>query len=155
MFLGLSRGRTGVESRAGTMETSVFLKDEWGEVDWMMVYIDQGCLVRRNGRGGAWVLSGGVDDEISKGRANPQCLLTLLDSPLNKAGLLQVYIHTAKGVLIEVNPSVRIPRTFKRFSGLMGESILLLSSRLRIMSTVFAVLVLLLLYCASASLELC
>jgi rRNA small subunit pseudouridine methyltransferase Nep1 len=50
-----------------------------------------------------------------------QCLLTLLDSPLNKAGLLQVYIHTAKGVLIEVNPSVRIPRTFKRFSGLMGE----------------------------------
>ena len=51
-----------------------------------------------------------------------QCLLTLLDSPLNKAGLLQVYIHTAKGVLIEVNPHVRIPRTFKRFSGLMGKS---------------------------------
>ena len=49
-----------------------------------------------------------------------QCLLTLLDSPLNKAGLLQVYIHTARGTLIEVNPSVRIPRTFKRFSGLMG-----------------------------------
>ncbi|KAH8115749.1 Nep1-domain-containing protein [Phellopilus nigrolimitatus] len=48
-----------------------------------------------------------------------QCLLTLLDSPLNKAGLLQVYIHTAKGVLIEINPHVRIPRTFKRFSGLM------------------------------------
>ena len=38
---------------------------------------------------------------------------------MNKAGFLQVYIHTAKGVLIEVNPSVRIPRTFKRFSGLM------------------------------------
>ena len=50
-----------------------------------------------------------------------QCLLTLLDSPLNKAGRLQVYIHTVKGVLIEVNPHVRIPRTFKRFSGLMGQ----------------------------------
>jgi rRNA small subunit pseudouridine methyltransferase Nep1 len=50
-----------------------------------------------------------------------QCLLTLLDSPLNKAGLLQVYVHTAKGVLIEINPHVRIPRTFKRFSGLMGK----------------------------------
>ncbi|KAG8996504.1 18S rRNA pseudouridine methyltransferase, partial [Tulasnella sp. 427] len=49
-----------------------------------------------------------------------QCLLTLLDSPLNKAGLLQVYVHTVKGVLIEINPHVRIPRTFKRFSGLMG-----------------------------------
>ncbi|KNE67418.1 hypothetical protein AMAG_11881 [Allomyces macrogynus ATCC 38327] len=48
-----------------------------------------------------------------------QCLLTLLDSPLNKAGRLQVYISTAKGVLIEVHPSVRIPRTFKRFAGLM------------------------------------
>ena len=31
-----------------------------------------------------------------------------------------MYIRTAKGVLIEVNPHVRIPRTFKRFSGLMG-----------------------------------
>lgn len=47
-------------------------------------------------------------------------LLALLDSPLNKAGLLQVYIHTEKNVLIEVNPRTRIPRTFKRFSGLMG-----------------------------------
>ncbi|CAG8588206.1 5887_t:CDS:2 [Ambispora gerdemannii] len=48
-----------------------------------------------------------------------QCLMQLLDSPLNKAGLLQVYIHTARNVLIEVNPHVRIPRTFKRFCGLM------------------------------------
>jgi rRNA pseudouridine-1189 N-methylase Emg1 (Nep1/Mra1 family) len=31
----------------------------------------------------------------------------------------QVYIHTTKNVLIEVSPQVRIPRTFKRFSGLM------------------------------------
>ena len=48
-----------------------------------------------------------------------QCLLTLLDSPINKAGKLQIYIHTSKGILIEVSPSVRIPRTFKRFAGLM------------------------------------
>jgi rRNA small subunit pseudouridine methyltransferase Nep1 len=58
-----------------------------------------------------------------------KCLLTLLDSPLNKAGLLQVYIHTAKGVLIEVNPHVRIPRTFKRFSGLMVQLLHKLSIR--------------------------
>src|ERR1700759_5046263 len=50
---------------------------------------------------------------------NVQCLLTLLDSPINKAGRLNIYIHTAKGVLIEVNPAVRLPRTFKRFAGLM------------------------------------
>ncbi|KAK0858485.1 18S rRNA pseudouridine methyltransferase [Friedmanniomyces endolithicus] len=35
-----------------------------------------------------------------------QCLLTLLDSPVNKAGKLQIYIHTAKGVLIEVSPTL-------------------------------------------------
>jgi rRNA small subunit pseudouridine methyltransferase Nep1 len=48
-----------------------------------------------------------------------QELLSLLDSPLNKAGMLKLYIHTSKNVLIEVHPSVRIPRTFKRFAGLM------------------------------------
>uniref|UniRef100_A0A6A7GBX2 18S rRNA (pseudouridine-N1)-methyltransferase n=1 Tax=Hirondellea gigas TaxID=1518452 RepID=A0A6A7GBX2_9CRUS len=48
-----------------------------------------------------------------------QCLLTLLDSPLNKSGLLLIYIHTRNNVLIEVNPQIRIPRTFKRFCGLM------------------------------------
>ena len=50
-----------------------------------------------------------------------QCLMMLLDSPLNRAGLLQVYIHTTKNVLIEVNPHIRIPRTFNRFCGLMGK----------------------------------
>lgn len=49
-----------------------------------------------------------------------QCLLMLMDSPLNRAGLLQVYIHTEKNILIEINPQTRIPRTFKRFAGLMG-----------------------------------
>lgn len=48
-----------------------------------------------------------------------QCLLMLFDSPLNRAGLLQVYIHTEKNVLIEINPQTRFPRTFKRFAFLM------------------------------------
>lgn len=48
-----------------------------------------------------------------------QCLLTVLDSPLNKAGMLQVYVRSQKGVLIEINPQIRIPRTYKRFAGLM------------------------------------
>ncbi|KAI8921574.1 Alpha/beta knot methyltransferase [Entophlyctis helioformis] len=58
-----------------------------------------------------------------------QCLLALLDSPLNKAGLVQVYIHTTKNVLIEVSPHVRIPRTFKRFCGLMVQLLHKLSIR--------------------------
>lgn len=48
-----------------------------------------------------------------------QEMLALLDSPLNKAGLLKIYIQTKKRVLIDVNPSIRIPRTYKRFAGLM------------------------------------
>ena len=48
-----------------------------------------------------------------------QELLALLDSPINKAGMLKVYIKTKKQVLIDVNPSIRIPRTYKRFAGLM------------------------------------
>lgn len=53
-----------------------------------------------------------------------QELMAVLDSPLNKAGKMSVYIHTEKNVLIEVNPKCRIPRTFKRFAGLMGTSTL-------------------------------
>jgi len=48
-----------------------------------------------------------------------QCLLKLLDSPLNKANLMRIYIHTTKNVLIEVNPQIRMFRTFKRFCDLM------------------------------------
>lgn len=49
-----------------------------------------------------------------------QALLALLDSPLNKAGRLRVYVHTQRNVLIEVHPRIRLPRTFKRFCGLMA-----------------------------------
>ncbi|ETV98804.1 hypothetical protein H310_08312 [Aphanomyces invadans] len=48
-----------------------------------------------------------------------QELMALLDSPLNKAGHLKVFIRSAKGVLIQVSSQMRIPRTYKRFAGLM------------------------------------
>jgi len=48
-----------------------------------------------------------------------QEMLALLDSPLNKAGLLKLYVSTTKNVLIDVHPSLRMPRTYKRFAGLM------------------------------------
>ena len=50
-----------------------------------------------------------------------QCLLNLFESPLNKAGLLQVFIRTKENVLIEISPKTKIPRTIKRFCGLMGQ----------------------------------
>jgi rRNA small subunit pseudouridine methyltransferase Nep1 len=61
----------------------------------------------------------GRDPKHSRPDIAHQCLLTLLDSPLNKAGLLTVYLKSAAGVLVEVSPFVRIPRTYKRFAGLM------------------------------------
>jgi rRNA small subunit pseudouridine methyltransferase Nep1 len=48
-----------------------------------------------------------------------QELLALIDSPLNKSNNLQVYMRTSQNVLVHIHPSIRIPRTFKRFSGLM------------------------------------
>ncbi|KAJ3436255.1 nep1/mra1 [Anaeramoeba flamelloides] len=48
-----------------------------------------------------------------------QTLITLQDSPLNKAGKLQIYIHTETNVLIQVNPKLHVPRTFHRFKKLM------------------------------------
>ena len=48
-----------------------------------------------------------------------QEIMAVLDSPLNKAGKCKLYVHTEKNVLIEINPKTRVPRTFKRFSGLM------------------------------------
>ncbi|KAG7263289.1 hypothetical protein CRUP_037813 [Coryphaenoides rupestris] len=58
-----------------------------------------------------------------------KCLLMLMDSPLNRAGLLQVYIHTERNALIEINPQTRIPRTFNRFCGLMVQLLHKLSVR--------------------------
>lgn len=40
-----------------------------------------------------------------------------------------LFIHTHKNVLIQVNPQVRLPRTFKRFCGLMVQLLQKLSIR--------------------------
>jgi rRNA small subunit pseudouridine methyltransferase Nep1 len=51
-----------------------------------------------------------------------------MDSPLNKAGYLKVYIKTENGVLIDISANTKIPRTFKRFSALIAQIL----SKLRI-----------------------
>jgi len=44
-----------------------------------------------------------------------QCLLLLLDSPLN----FEVYVHTINGEIIWINRKTRLPRNYNRFVGLM------------------------------------
>lgn len=88
--------------------------------------------VKQSGRSGGFVLLNcedhrhilkktGRDANDARPDITHQCLLALMDSPLNKAGKLKVYVRTAKNVLIEVHPQTRIPRTIRRFSGLMTE----------------------------------
>lgn len=58
-----------------------------------------------------------------------QCLLTLMDSTLNKNGKLTVYVTTASNQVIKIHHSTRIPRTFKRFSALFAQLLKRLSIR--------------------------
>jgi rRNA small subunit pseudouridine methyltransferase Nep1 len=52
------------------------------------------------------------------------CLLEAMGSPLNRAGLLRVWVSTIDGGLVEVDPSTRPPRDFNRFVSLMEQLIL-------------------------------
>ncbi|MET1128136.1 MAG: 16S rRNA methyltransferase [Thermoproteota archaeon] len=48
-------------------------------------------------------------------------LLAALDSPLNREGMLKVYVHTINDYVIWINPKTRIPRNYNRFVGLMEQ----------------------------------
>eukprot|EP01063_Lacrimia_lanifica_P036563 TRINITY_DN7291_c2_g1_i1.p1 TRINITY_DN7291_c2_g1~~TRINITY_DN7291_c2_g1_i1.p1 ORF type:complete len:254 (+),score=94.54 TRINITY_DN7291_c2_g1_i1:64-825(+) len=52
-----------------------------------------------------------------------QLLLAVFDMPLCKEGHVKVYINTIKHKAIEVSSTTRIPRTFKRFCGLISQLI--------------------------------
>lgn len=53
-----------------------------------------------------------------------------MDSPLNKAGKVKaVYVSTRSNVLFEVNTRTKLPRTYKRFAGLMVQLLQKLSIR--------------------------
>ncbi|MFX0068175.1 MAG: 16S rRNA methyltransferase [Promethearchaeota archaeon] len=49
------------------------------------------------------------------------CLLSILGTPLNKAGLLRTYVHTIDNHSLFVNPEIRLPRNYNRFIGLMEQ----------------------------------
>jgi len=50
-----------------------------------------------------------------------QALSTLLESPLNKAGRLLVYLHSAQGRLFEVHPAFQLPVSLSRFASVIAE----------------------------------
>lgn len=48
-----------------------------------------------------------------------QCLQILSQSPLNRAGHLQVYVRTQNNQLFKVDPQLAVPKTFDDFTKLM------------------------------------
>jgi rRNA small subunit pseudouridine methyltransferase Nep1 len=52
------------------------------------------------------------------------CLLEAMGSPLNRSGLLRVWVSTVGGQTIEVDPSTRPPRDYNRFKSLMEQLLL-------------------------------
>ncbi len=51
-------------------------------------------------------------------------LLNLLESPLNRRGLLEVYMHVVDGRVYAFRPDVRLPKSYERFRGLMAQLLL-------------------------------
>jgi len=48
-------------------------------------------------------------------------LLEVLGTPLNREGLLQTYVHTVEGRVIEINSNARLPVNYDRFVGLLEQ----------------------------------
>lgn len=69
-----------------------------------------------------WQASKGLKDGERRGRPDitQMSLMALMESPLNKAGGLQVSIHTRNGQWIHIRPDTRLPRGEQRFQGLFA-----------------------------------
>lgn len=91
---------------------------KWGKGFGLLNVDEHANILRKHGR----------DFSTARPDITHQCLLMLMDSPLNRAGLLQVFIRTANNVLIEINPQTRIPRTFSRFAGVVQISLYIISA---------------------------
>ena len=63
----------------------------------------------------------GLPDADRRGRPDiiHVCLLAALDTPLNREGLLRLYVHTRQNRLITIDPATRLPRAYNRFVGLI------------------------------------
>jgi rRNA small subunit pseudouridine methyltransferase Nep1 len=67
-----------------------------------------------------------LEDADHRGRPDISflCLMTLLETPLCKQGLLTLHLHLQDGRIVEVNPTVRLPRNYDRFVGLFEQLLL-------------------------------
>jgi rRNA small subunit pseudouridine methyltransferase Nep1 len=64
-----------------------------------------------------------LEDSLKRGRPDIVhfSLLEALGTPLNREGFLRTYVHTIRNYLIFINPTVRLPRNYNRFVGLIEQ----------------------------------
>lgn len=64
-----------------------------------------------------------IGNDLKRGRPDIThfALLEALGSPLNKEGLLRVFVHTNQDYIITINPVTRLPKNYNRFIGLMEQ----------------------------------
>ncbi len=64
-----------------------------------------------------------LKDALKRGRPDiiHFALLEALGTPLNKEGLLRVYVHAVDSHIITIAPEVRLPRNYDRFVGLIEQ----------------------------------
>lgn len=63
----------------------------------------------------------GLKDREKRGRPDIVhfALLELLESPINRRGLVEFLLHTYDGLIVTIDPETRLPRVYERFKGLM------------------------------------
>ena len=79
----------------------------------------------RQPSGQVWALEGGVCPTSRR----YQCMHVWVRHTTEVMISQGLYVHTTKNVLIQINPQVRLPRTFKRFCGLLVQLLQKLSIR--------------------------
>ena len=114
-------------SRAGTrLPKTPQEKAHWKRV----IVILEHCPLEQVQVSGTWELLSdkhrrtmaerGIDPADFRPDVVHQTLLHLLDCPLNRAGMLQIFIRTHKGVLISIDPRCRVPRSYRLFSRMIA-----------------------------------
>src|SRR5512136_617228 len=68
-------------------------------------------------RGAEYGVYLGLKCSLSKGIT----LLNLLEAPLNREGMLRVYVHTNQNYIISIDPKTKLPRNYTRFCGLLEQ----------------------------------
>jgi len=90
---------------------------------YVIVVLEEACLEFSNELSAARGDIEGTSTEEKELRLVHESLMTLLESPLNRAGKLVVYLHSSADALIRVHPSFQVPHAFRRFARVIADAL--------------------------------